>query len=757
MSTTSSKDVQDDTNTNKVVAMAKKKMTFMDKRPSIGISHKPLFDIIDAEIQRSLEARKNFKIHEKIGNELIDVTPKSIGVSYNTDSYKKLAEKVHAIKLMRGDILGDRRGTASSLMKTRSSRGVGFRLSMEDIIAGIGSARMLIGDVEEPTAISPYIDISSSTESSIQEIAAVMPRHRLPFIRVVLRKTELILLYEQQGVTSIKNTEDGNYAEEDNKIYDYLTIGRGKVRRRSDGETQTPQTLYKSRKSNTIVKEIKNTASYVSYFEMYDTYRNLGEKDTLPERSELPSVNKYMSKEDQISAIGKLPTFHWATTVMGRLLAGNNFAMTQRRYRNMDPVKATVDKIDYKYSLKSLFTISPFAPDNERRAVADMCFCYSNNDILAVAYGIYSYQAAKLPETGEVCVWSIKNPCDPERYYFYNYPVVSVEFSPYMPNLLAIGLFDGSVEVRDITKYNEPPIAISQRTTSPSVEPILAIKWIKQASQSDDNTEIDPFLSLSQDGSVTRFHIIKSPFLLGLKQMVLERVAGKPEGLPIGKISDDDISQEANPHPHCLNLTKHPLHMDIYYILTDEGCIHKCSTNYQHHYLEVLKTHKGSVNCMDFSPWSPKLFLTCGNDWFIRIWMEGIFKPLITLQNMYGPYQWAGWSRTHSTVIVALNRKHCEIWDLKRSTLKPVSIHPLESSYNTLALFSRDGNSIAIGNERGKVFLLGFEDMPFPPHYQYDTLEKAIMNAVENFPQLLIEVKSLGYFGYPNKGFVMPP
>ncbi|XP_073829141.1 dynein intermediate chain at 61B [Musca autumnalis] len=749
-------------NDEKLLPM-KKKMVMMGKRPSQdgGTPRLSYYDYVDMEVQKALEIRDYLKIEETFEGQLVDVTPKPIDAEFDTEDYRRLKEKVQSIQKRRGDSSGAFKGATSSLLRVKSSRGVGFHLSMEDIVAGIGSERMLT-DLRTSSNLSPYIEVSSSSSSSsLEEEAKEEPKskHKLPFIRIVLRKTELILLYEQQSMTAIKNTEDGNYAEQDNKQYDYLTIGKGKVRRRSDAETQTEETLFKSRKVNTIRKHTTNTGSYVSYFEMFDTYRKLEELDPVAEgnhkdqaEKEINSPQK-LSLEQQYAAIVKLPSFHWASTVMKRLLAGNNFEKSQRRFRNMDPTPLTVSKIDYKYSLKNLFTIQPYAPDNERRAVSDMSFCYANSDILAVAYGIYSYQAAKLPKTGEVCIWSIKNPCDPERYYFYNYPVVSLEFSPYKTNLLAIGLFDGTVEVRDISKYNEPPVAISQRSTSPGVDPVLAIKWIKQVANSDD--DIDPFLSLSQDGSVTRFHIIRGPYLLGNKQMSLERIEGKPEGLPVTLVNV--TTQEANPRPQCLNLTKHPLHLDIYYILTDEGCLHKCSTNYQHHYLEVLKTHKGAVNCMDFSPWSPKLFLTCGNDWLIRIWMEGIFKPLITLQNMYGPYQWAGWSRSHSTIVVALNRKQFEIWDLRRSTLKPVAVHPMESSYNTLALFSRDGNSIAIGNERGKVFIEAFEEMPFAPHYQYDALEKAILNAVNNFPELVIELKSLGYFGYPNKGMVIPP
>ncbi|XP_013103864.2 dynein axonemal intermediate chain 4-like, partial [Stomoxys calcitrans] len=713
-------------------------------------------DVFDPAIQKALKVREHMKVFDKIEGQLMDVTPKPIETHFETEQYKKLTEKARAIPVIpiRREIQSFK-SVASSLMRTRSSRGVQFHLSMENIVNGIGSERMLVSDLTISPRYSSYIDESSSSESLVEEVVGA--KFRLPYIRVVLSKTDLILLYEQQSNTACKDTEDGNFTEEDNARYDYLTIGRGKVRRRSDAETQTPQTLYKSRKINTTKKEMSNKASYVSIFEMYDTYRRVGEEDPFAALTLLEStaISKYMSKEAQCAAIVKLPSFQWVSMVIRRLLSGNNFEKSLRRYRNMEPIKPTVTKMEYKYSLKNLFTFLPHASDKERRAVSDMSFCYANNDILAVSYGIYSYQAAKMPETGQVCIWSIKNPCDPEGYYFYNYPAVAVEFSPYMPNLLAIGLLDGYVEVRDISDLNKPPIATSQRLTSPSVEPILALKWIRQDSSSNDANEIDPFLSLSQDGTVTRFHIIRGPHLLGFTQMVLDRIEGKSEGLAVSV--NNALSAEANARPHCMSLTKHPLHADIYYILTDEGCIHKCATSNQMNCLEVLKTHKASVNCMDFSPWSPKLFLTCGNDWYIRIWLEGIFKPVLTLHNMYGPYQWAGWSRTHSTIIVALNRKQCEIWDLRRSSLKPMAIHTLQSSYNTMALYSRDGNSLAIGNERGKVFVLAFDDMPFPTHYPYDTLEEVIEKAVINFPDLHNEVKSLGYFGYPKKGLKIPP
>jgi len=56
-----------------------------------------------------------------------------------------------------------------------------------------------------------------------------------------------------------------------------------------------------------------------------------------------------------------------------------------------------------------------------------------------------------------------------------------------------------------------------------------------------------------------------------------------------------------------------------------------------------------------------------------------------------------------------------------------------------------------VGNERGNTLFQGLNDMPFAPHFQYDEMEKAIYKAMGNDQELFIELKSIGFFGYPNK------
>ena len=66
-----------------------------------------------------------------------------------------------------------------------------------------------------------------------------------------------------------------------------------------------------------------------------------------------------------------------------------------------------------------------------------------------------------------------------ERRYRYPVPVTCVAFSNSNPQLLAVGLYDGSVEVIDITDDNSFPVGKSERSSSPGFEPVWQIQWLK--------------------------------------------------------------------------------------------------------------------------------------------------------------------------------------------------------------------------------------------------------------------------------------
>lgn len=118
---------------------------------------------------------------------------------------------------------------------------------------------------------------------------------------------------------------------------------------------------------------------------------------------------------------------------------------------------------------------------------------------------------------------------------------------------------------------------------------------------------------------------------------------------------------------------------DIFFIGTNEGCIHKCSTFIPNQYSGILRVHKGSVSGMEFSPFSPKIFLTYGSDWYIRIWIEGINQPIIELNSGFKPIRSAHWCPNNSTIIACTTRSKIDIWNIRKSILKPASSQTFES------------------------------------------------------------------------------
>lgn len=100
---------------------------------------------------------------------------------------------------------------------------------------------------------------------------------------------------------------------------------------------------------------------------------------------------------------------------------------------------------------------------------------------------------------------------------------------------------------------------------------------------------------------------------------------------------------------------------------------------------EVVQTLVDSVHFHSFHLWLWLLMFSSSSR-CIRIWLMGIFKPLITLKYHMSPVYCASWSTVHSSIIVALHRDTVDVWDLRRSILQPASSTRIDSTayYTTL-------------------------------------------------------------------------
>lgn len=597
------------------------------------------------------------------------------------------------------------------------------------------------------TDSTELLDIES-TLKHIKDDRKDHPSAKKPkqFIKLQLTETDDIVLYESASLTVPKGTEEGDYVEKYNVDYEYLTKGAGKNRRTSEAEVQTENLLVKSRSANTDRIKKEEKGSFVSNFEMFDTYAELDRSTTTvalgDDSNRNIEVTTYTRKgmENIDEELAQNENFHLSSMILQRLLAGNVYRERQRRFRNMlmpDPLDLNVK---YLYRLVTLWSYKSI--ETMGKDVVDMSWCHENGDLLAVAYGVYNYRDSKHRISGAVLIWSIKNPVNPERRYRYKQPVTAVCFSQLSPQLLAVALYDGTVEVLDITENQGiddfTVVARSERKSSPGFEPVWQVQWIQVK-------DVEYILTASQDGRIMKFKISSGPYLVGYPQLRLARVEGTVEAL---SIEHKKTFIEADRHPQALCLQKHPINPDAYLVGTDEGCVHICSTNFPHQHIGVLQVHNSGVFSIDFSPFSPKIFLTAGSDWTIRIWIESIFEPIMELADGFGAIQCAYWSPVHSTIIASCTQNAVQIWDLRRKNQKPASIRTFDNKQLTVIKFSSCGRSLIVGDNEGNTHVCGLEDFPFAPHYQYDELQKALYHSLTNKQDLEKQIKQLGYLGF---------
>lgn len=593
-----------------------------------------------------------------------------------------------------------------------------------------------------------YLDIES-TIRNIKDERHNHPSAKNPnmFVKLLLTETEDVTIYECPSLTEVRGTEEGDAVEKYNADYEYLTTGGGKNRRKNDAEVQTQNILIKSRSISTDKIKKDEKGSFVSNFEMFDTYNDIArltkelEIDDDTHRTIEVTTYVYDGMEKVEDSLAKNENFHLSSMILQRLLAANVYRERQKRFRNMimpDPFDLNV-KYLYRLELSWSFKCN----DTNRCEVVDMSWCHQNGDLLAVAYGNYFYRESRYRNFGSVLIWSIKNPVNPERRYRFSKPVTSVEFSQKNPQLLAIATYDGVLRVVDITENrhcdDHPIVAMTERKSSPVFEPIWQIQWIQVKDE-------EFILSASQDGRIMKCKISTGPYLVGYPQMRLDRVEGIVEAF---SVEHQKSFIEADRHPHALTLQKHHATPETYFVGTDEGCVHICSMNFPHQHLGVLQLHTGSIYAIDFSPFSPKIFLTAGSDWVVRIWIENIFEPVMELSDGFEAIHSAYWSPIHSTVIASCTENSVQIWDLRRKNLKPASVRKFEGKKLTVIKFSRCGRSIIVGDVDGNCHVCSLEDFPFPPHFQYDELQKALYHSLTNKQDLEKQIKQLGYLGYP--------
>lgn len=249
--------------------------------------------------------------------------------------------------------------------------------------------------------------------------ASPSPQDAMAFMKIRLEESEDVLLYENNSFTVLAGTDEATTVLADNERYDYLTIGKGQQRKICDIETQTVEPLRKTRAINTDRIDERAVGTYVSNYDMFDTYAQLeqtiqsidiGRTDDEHVSHETLNITTYTRRDGDADDLNRqLATnhsFRLSSMILERILAGNVYRESQRRFRNMDMPNPLDPVVQYLYRMKLLWTYRSCEINSS--AVTCMSWCPSNADILAIGYGVFNYVRPERRRTGYVCLWNMK-------------------------------------------------------------------------------------------------------------------------------------------------------------------------------------------------------------------------------------------------------------------------------------------------------------------------------------------------------------
>lgn len=245
------------------------------------------------------------------------------------------------------------------------------------------------------------------------------PSNASVFMKIRLRESDDLLLFENNSYTVLRDTAPDNAATAtaaqatDEKRDVQLLMDKEKHRKTNNVETQTVDPHYKTRAINTNHIEKSMAQTFVSNYDMHDTYTNL-ERTTqciqidYDDRHEQLDITTYTrdGHSDLSEALEMSKSFQLSSMILQRVLASNVFHEHQRRFRSMHSPKSLEPVVNYLYRLQFLYRYRYH--ETSGNAVSCMSWCPKNTDILAIGYGVFKLNACLERERSAVCLWNIK-------------------------------------------------------------------------------------------------------------------------------------------------------------------------------------------------------------------------------------------------------------------------------------------------------------------------------------------------------------
>ncbi|XP_034091989.1 WD repeat-containing protein 78 isoform X3 [Gymnodraco acuticeps] len=520
-------------------------------------------------------------------------------------------------------------------------------------------------------------------------------------VYVCLSETEIISLLEIPCTFMSEEADDAEAMKEKNTQYAELCRNRMGNDKYVERSIQTSNGTTKKIRIQTDKIEMVDEGTMASIWDIYDSFCVQNETQEKADNIET-AVNTIKGQEkrsEKSSSSGTVCTDPDSTVKPG--------------------IEEQSDGGEGSSSSPTLERLWAFSCELTRgHNITCMAWNKDNQDILAVGYGDCD------PETqtpGLICCWSLKNPTWPERVFQCKCSVTSLDFSANNPGQLAVGMLDGTLAIYNVQRRNITCITDSSECHKKHLHPVWQVSWTKQEMALSGEDRVEALVAVSADGRVTKW-LLSSNGLDCIDLMKLKKSQTLKKKAVENKKKPERIISAMTPG-FCVDF--HPIDSSIYLAGTSECLIHKCSVSNSQNVLLTYKKHFCPVNHVEWSPFSPDVFLSCSSDWTIQLWKQDCSDPVMSFKSTQRTVSTVRWSPNSSTVFAAINGEMVEIWDLNLNIMLPTVVH-LAAAAVTSLLFASGTDCVLVGDTEGEVTVYQLKNLGVGRDKQVESLEDII-------------------------------
>jgi dynein intermediate chain 1 len=325
-----------------------------------------------------------------------------------------------------------------------------------------------------------------------------------------------------------------------------------------------------------------------------------------------------------------------------------------------------------------------------RKQVTSLCWNPRHKTMFAVGFGSYDFMRQGI---GMVCCFSLKNTSSPEYLISTESGVTCLDFHPQHPSLLAVGCYNGTVLVYDISNRTKRPIYSSSLRSGKHSDPVWQICWHDCGCLSK---ELD-FYSISTDGKVANWTMNKNELKME-PIMLLKLINPSKEG-------SDDLALSGLACGCAFDFNKKL--EDLFLVGTEEGSIHECSKAYRGQYIKTYDGHHMGIHRLRWNPFHADIFISCSADWTVKLWDHKSTKCLLNfdLGSAVGDVCWSPYSSTVFAAVTTDGKVH--VFDLSKNKREPLCAQRVVKRAGlTNASFNTKDFILIVGDDRGAVHSL---------------------------------------------------